>query len=60
MFTQTCAETVPGPLPNIDAVTTESTIIDMGKDNPQGKLTQSQEKPQTGDCAVFANCSWLV
>lgn len=53
LFTETCAETVLGPLPNIDAVTTEFTIIDMGKNNPQGKLTQSQEKPQTVDRAVL-------
>lgn len=52
-FEETCAETVLGPLPNIDAVTCEITAANFGANNPQGKIAQSDQKPYTVDRSVL-------
>ena len=52
-FEETCAETVLGPLPNIDAVTCEITVANFGAKNPQGKIAQSDQKPYTVDRSVL-------
>lgn len=52
-FTETCAETVLGPLPNINAVTCEVTAAEFGANNPQGRIAQSDEKPYTVDRSVL-------
>ncbi|KAI4123050.1 MAG: hypothetical protein LQ338_005474 [Usnochroma carphineum] len=52
-FKETCAETVLGPLPNIDAVTCEITAANFGANNPQGKIAQNDQKPYTVDRSVL-------
>jgi len=53
LFEETCAETVLGPLPNIDAGTCEVTAAKFGGNNPQGKLNQSAAKPYTVDRGIL-------
>lgn len=52
-FEETCAETILGPLPNINALTCEITVVNFGADDPQGKMNQSDQKPYTVDRAVL-------
>lgn len=53
IFEETCPETVLGSLPNINAVTCEITAVNFGANDPQGKVTQSDQKPYTVDRAVL-------
>ncbi|KAI4212408.1 MAG: hypothetical protein LQ351_004840 [Letrouitia transgressa] len=53
LFEETCAETVLGPLPNINATTCEISAVNYGSGNPQSKLAQSDQKPRTVDRAIL-------
>ncbi|KAL9040608.1 MAG: hypothetical protein Q9214_004420 [Letrouitia sp. 1 TL-2023] len=53
LFEETCAETVLGPLPNINATTCEISAVNYGSGNPQSKVAQSDQKPRTVDRAVL-------
>ena len=52
-FEETCPETILGSLPIIDAVTCEITAVNYGANDPQGTVTQSDQKPYTVDRAVL-------
>jgi 2-polyprenyl-6-methoxyphenol hydroxylase-like FAD-dependent oxidoreductase len=53
LFEETCPETRLGPLPNINAVTCEVTAANFGGNNPQGRISQSNQKPHTADRAIM-------
>ena len=53
LFEETCPETVLGPLPNINALTCEVTAANFGGNNPQGRISQSEQKPYTVDRGIL-------
>lgn len=53
LFKDTCADTVLGSLPSINALTCEVTPATFNGNNPQGKILQSTQKPYTVDRAVL-------
>lgn len=53
MFEETCAKTVLGPLPFINAQTCEFTPANFGGHNPQSKIRESEQKPYTVDRGIL-------
>lgn len=53
LFAETCAETLLGPLPIVNAQTCEVSAATFKGDNPQSRVLQSGEKPHTVDRGIL-------
>ena len=53
LFKETCAETVLGPLPTIEAQSCEISAAYFGGNDPQRRITQDSQKPYTVDRGIL-------